>query len=482
MMRIHGSVAGSAWFITCGLALALGAGCDDGDGGTQSNTDVFTGGGGGAPGDAGAGGAGGGATGGGAGGGGPGPARLILSYVRSVQPRGGAATPEVSLWAYDFDREQEFELASPNGVVNCDSACSPSPDLSHAAWIAPDMGGGLSLWIAPIDRSRLQVQEANARKVADDVQNFAFADDLLVYKQSNANNGFDIVAEPKAGCGEDDACPSLVAELPANGDFRVTDFGSLIILIRTDLSSMTLDFVNLDNQAQQNLTTLGEPGGTGSQFSARDPIALWVPTDGSLDSKPYVAVFTKNEFIWRARTIEVDINPAPPQQFDLWNAPTNMAGSCLREPPYDFTDVVQFNPRFSADGEWIYFLANGDCARREGNSNREDYDIMRINRNLQGPVEDVTKTLGASHWSNHEIRWFDLSKDGESLAFTAPRPDDATSFSIWLIDPNDGSYDCSRGVEKPGLDERIYCEFIWRDVADAAVVHRSVRFHEVGGN
>ena len=107
-------------------------------------------------------------------------------------------------------------------------------------------------------------------------------------------------------------------------------------------------------------------------------------------------------------------------------------------------------------------------------------DVLRINRSLEGVVENVTNNLRASHWSNHDIGDFALSPDGTKLVFTGQRENNADSKSIWIINPEDGSYDCSRNDPSNGvIDGRERCEFIVDDRSGADIGYRDLRFHKV---
>jgi hypothetical protein len=53
-----------------------------------------------------------------------------------------------------------------------------------------------------------------------------------------------------------------------------------------------------------------------------------------------------------------------------------------RPMPFLF-NVVQFDPRFDATGEHMYFMAKGDCSKQNSPaSNRDDYDILRVDKSL----------------------------------------------------------------------------------------------------
>ncbi len=437
----------------------------------------------------------GGAGGGGGNNGGPTEEHTRLSYIKSVTPR-GMGTASVDLVIYDFEDDEEFNLTGGQGVVNCVSKlCRLNKDMTWIGWLEPDaVAGGFRLKVAPIDLRQKVVQIDRVREVNDRVNSFDFTtfklnpDDPnsevveeLIYTRGQAmgsDGTIDVWVEPVAGASEEgceDApyrCRNLVGTVNANGGFRVTDSGSLIILIETTLSTMTLKFYNLANTAQQTLYTFGEQNMTGSQFSGRLPIAL------SPDAT-YLAVFTNDEFIWNLHTLQARPMPPEPGNHVLFEGRTHPQGDCRRMGDYYFNEV-RFNPVFSSDSEWIYFLARGDCSRRgDPPTNRDDFDILRINRNLDGAVENVTNNLRASHWSNHDIGDFALSPDGTKLVFTAERMNNVSSKSIWVINPEDGSYDCSRNDPLPVLDARERCEFVFDDRSGADIVYRDLRFHKV---
>lgn len=470
-------------------ALALFVGCDDG-GGDPADAARFD-----ASGVDGGGGAGGE---GGMGGGGPTEEHLRLSYTKRVQPRDGAAV--VDMVVYDFEDDEEYNLTGGLGVVDCATKlCRLNPDMNAIGWLAADPagGGGFKLFVAPVDVVRKEVLVEQRREIDSGVNEFQFttyAEDptdpasrrveLVIYSQGQAvgpNGRIDLWAAPvvapdQAVCdagGSLPDCPGLVGTINTNGGFRVTDLGSLIILIETTLSDMTMAFYNVATGGQSTIYTFGEAMMTGSQFDGRQPMAL------SPDAT-YLAVFTKDDQVWRLHVLQARPNPPPPEVHALFER-DNAPDACIRPMPYNFIEV-RFDPVFSPDSEWIYFLARGDCSRQASNenpTNRDDYDILRINRRLEGPVENVTQNLRASHWSNHDIGDFDLSPDSTKLVFTAQRPNQASSRSIWLIDPETGEYDCSRGRPLDVIDGRQRCEFIVDDRAGADVVLRDLHFHTV---
>jgi hypothetical protein len=484
------------------LALMVGCGSDGGGGSSQKFDASFATDGGGAGGDGGQTGDGG-PNGGMGGGGGQ---RLRMSYVKKVQFRDG--TPgRTDLYVYDFQDNQQFNLTSgaAAGVVDCATkACKLTSDMRWVSWLATDPAGGFALWVAPVDVTRKEVQVDRKRKVDDQVNAFDFAGDQIVYTRGQAMGGMDgteIRTEPIAGpagdCDPDPAanqgkptCQQVVESVDANGGFRVTPFGSLIIALRTTLSSMTIDFFNITNGLNQSLYTFGSQMGTGSQFDGRQPVGL------SPDAT-YLAVFTRNDLIWRLNTLEARPNPPDPATKDLFELKSNPAGDCRQGLPHTINDhgtpmddqvffnKVLFNPRFSNNGDYIYFLASGDCSRRDQTAplNRDDYDIIRVTRDLQ-TFKNVTNNPRLNEWSNHDIGDFDLTPDASLIAFTASRPNDTDSRSIWLLhfDGNTATYDCSRGSARQDAYGNTHCEFIFDDIANAYVTHSNVTFHQVSGN
>jgi Tol biopolymer transport system component len=193
----------------------------------------------------------------------------------------------------------------------------------------------------------------------------------------------------------------------------------------------------------------------------------------------YLAVFTNDEFIWNLHQLQAIPSPPEPGNFTLFEGSTHPEGDCRRMGDFAFNEV-RFNPVFSQDSEWIYFLVHGPCSRRgDPPTNRDDYDILRINRNLMDQPENVTNNLRASHWSNHNIGDFALSPDGSKLVFTAERMNNVQSRAIWIINPDSGAYDCTRKDPLPVLDGRERCEFISDDSTGADATYRDLRFHRV---
>jgi hypothetical protein len=418
---------------------------------------------------------------------------LRISYVKQVSSREGGQ-PSLDLVVYDFKDDEEINLTSGLGEQGVDCAtnlCRLNSDMSWVGWI----GQGSSLNVAPVDIGQKRVRIDQARVVAERlVRNFEFTNYIpnpdaptegvipqIVYsrgQQMGSDGTIDVYAEPVAGFDADacveasPSCQNLIGVITTNGGFRVTNDGSLIILIETTLSTMTLKFYNLATTAQQTLFTFGEQNQTGSQFSGRLPIAL--APDAS-----YLAVFTNDTFLWRLHTLQAIPSPPDPTSLTLFEGSTHPEGDCRRMGAFAFNEV-RFNPVFSRDSEWIYFLAHGPCSRQgDPPTNRDDYDILRVSRGLDGEVENVTNNFRASHWSNHNIGDFALSPDGTQLAFTAERMNNRNSKAIWIINPENGAYDCSRKSPLPVLDERERCEFISDDSTGVDATYRDLRFHRV---
>ena len=51
--------------------------------------------------------------------------------------------------------------------------------------------------------------------------------------------------------------------------------------------------------------------------------------------------------------------------------------------------------------------------------------------------------------------------------------------ATFSIECDDGSYDCTRGEELSGLDDRVRCEFIFDNRNGFDVVMRDLNFHTV---
>ena len=458
---------------------------------------------GGAGGSAGAGGAGGGA---GVGGGGPVELEehVRLSYTKTTKIREtGMST--VDMVVFDFDDQEEFNLTQGRGVVDCSSRlCRLNRDMNWIGWLKPDqVVGGFKLMVAPVDLVRKTIKIDEAREINDRVNHFEFTTfqetpdsettiEQVVYSRGQAmglDGMIDVWAEPVAGFDaaeceglqmEGDhsaACRYQLGTINISGGFRVTSLGALVILIEATLANMTLSFYNLANGRQATIAQFGPDEGTGSQFSDRNPISL-------SPNAEKLAVVTSDEFMWRLHTLPAVPNPPPALTHDLFEAEhAPDPGDCVRMGDYNFNEV-RYNPVFSSDGEWIYFLAHGDCSRRGmgtgGMTNRDDFDILRINQALEGVVENVTRNTRASHWSNHNIGDFALSPDDSMIVFTSERPNKRESKSIWVIDPETGDYNCTRGPSMGSLDpNRPECEYIFDDRMDADVKYQSLRFHKV---
>jgi hypothetical protein len=274
-------------------------------------------------------------VGGGGGGGdsgGPTETHLRLSYTKEVAPK-DSSPGSVDLVIYDFEDNREANLTQGSPEIDCRSkGCTLNRSMTWVAWLAREEGAGFALWIAPVDTQRLRVDLDAKRRVADQVINFEFTNDgvrdLVVYQRGVAEGPegmlevrVEPVVEPDAalcanGSPPDDisACPALLGNVDGSGSFRVTPFGALVILIRTTLSTMSLDFFNVRNGANQTLYTFGDQGGTGSEFTGRQPIAL------SPDAE-YLAVTTKNGGVWKLHNLMAAPSPPVPTNVELFEVP-----------------------------------------------------------------------------------------------------------------------------------------------------------------
>lgn len=416
------------------------------------------------------GGSGGGAGGeGGAGGGGETQSVLRLTYTKQ-------AGQNTDLVIYDFDEDAELNLTAAAGI-NCRNGCTLNADMTWIGWLGgSDDPADRALKVAPVDVVRKQIRMDRVRVVAQDVRRFEFTGDLLVYEQGQAqgtDRTIEILVEPIEGCADGDGdCPQFVGNIGGNGGFRVSDVGSVIVSLDISLSAMTVNLFNATNGLSQTVYTFGDQGGTGSPFSGRQPV-------GMSPDQSYLVAFTPEDFTWTANILELRPNPPEPQRFELFESPSNPdPGPCNREGNYNFT-AVEFNPVFSGDSDYFYFLATGDCQQRpdaDPRTNRPDTDILRLPRDTSGAmVENVTNNPRVSHWSNQEIRDFDLSPDSTKLAFAAPRPNDASSQAIWLINPDDGAFDCSRSDGQSDLGGVQRCEFVFDDATPGAR-YRGLKF------
>ncbi len=467
------------WFIL-GIAISLLSACNDDDDDEANPTpdvgkDVQIFGPGGEDGGTGGGG-------GSAGGGGGGEQHLRLSYLKTTTPRGGSRS--IDLFIYDFEDNEEFSLTAGVAEIDCASrSCKLNRDMHWLGWQQPLEGGSYDLWVAPIDLLHKRVKIGDKRRVASGVMEFHFSGEQLVYSQTGEGEEISVLIEPIEGfdaeaCVEPEdllQCRQVVGSINAGGSFRITEEGGLIILIKTTLSNMSLSFFNANNGQSVSFANFGEEEGTGSEFSGRLPMGL------SPDSR-YMVVFTREGFLWKVHVADAIPGAPPPQRMELFETGSSPTGDCDREMPFNFNEV-RFDPLFSRDSSQFYFQAHGDCARRPSNdnpTNRDDYDIFRLPKDLSAEPENVTENVRVSHWSNHDIGDFALSPTEEHLAFSASRPNNNMSRSIWLINPDSKEYNCDRQTQPiPSLDGRRRCEFIYDDTDGADISYRELRFYEV---
>jgi hypothetical protein len=404
--------------------------------------------------------------------------RERLSFIKQVNDDTGSRS---DLFIYDFDLDDEVSLTEGIDDVDCGTrSCKLSDGQTSVGWLARQPNGSFNLRIAPVDLVANRIDLDGVVDIGSGVDGFEFTTDdstmpareLVVYSrvQSDGSGRKEIIARPVTDCSD---CEILVGSVNADGGYRVTQFSGLFILIETTLSSMTVKLFNLGTASQQNIAEFGVQNMTGSQFSASDPIGL-------APSAEYLSIFTRDNFLWKLNNVEARPDAPEPQVHELFETSTSRSGTCMRMGDYFFQDVRK-DPVFSDDSEWIYFLVAGTCNRTasETPTNRDDYEVLRINRNLSGVVENVTQIFHGSDWSNHDVSNFAVNGDGSRLLIDGQRPTNALSKSLWLINPETGEYDCSRGNERRGIDGKTRCEFIFDERTDVEVSYRDVRFHTV---
>jgi hypothetical protein len=456
-------------FLVGVLAASMACGGESDDTGSTGGTVVI--GAGGTAGEGGAGGAGGGV-------GSRVEIRERLSFIKQVNDDSGARS---DLFIYDFDLDDEINLTEGTDDVDCGTrSCKLSDRQTSVGWLARQPNGSFNLRVAPVDLVANRIDLSAVVDVATGVDQFDFtiddstmpAQELVVYSrvQSDGSGRKEIIVRPVTTCTD---CEVVLGSVNADGGYRVTQYSGLFILVETTLSSMTVKLFNLGTMSQQNIASFGVENMTGSQFSAMDPIGL-------APSAEYLSIFTRDNFLWKLNNIEARPDAPEPQIHELFETSTSRSGTCMRMGDYFFQEVRK-DPVFSNDSEWIYFLVTGTCNRTASDAptNRDDYDVLRMNRNLSGMVENVTQIFHGSDWSNHDISNFAVNGEGTRLLVDGQRPTNALSKSLWLIDPSSGEYDCSRGTERRGIDGKTRCEFIFDERTDVEVRYRDVRFHTV---
>lgn len=407
--------------------------------------------------------------------------RERLSFVKKISDDSG---DNYDLFIYDFELDDEINLTEGIDEVDCGTrSCKLSDGQEWVGWLARQPNGSFNLMAAPVVLEENRIDLSAQFQVGADVDSFDFtkdesttpATDMVIFSRSESDGSGrkEIVVRPLSDCSD---CEILVGSVNGDGGYRVTAYSGLFILIETTLSSMTVKLFNLGTMSQQNIAYFGVENMTGSQYSATDPIGL-------SPSAEYFSIFTRDNFLWKLNIVEARPDAPEPAVHELFETSTSRSGTCMRMGDYLFQDVLK-DPIFSDDSEWIYFLVGGDCS---GN-NRRDHDVLRINRNLSGSVENVTN-IGAlvdgevrrvNDWISHDITNFAINGDESRLVFDGQRPNNARSKSLWLIDPSSGDYDCSRGrSQRTPFDNKARCEFIFDERSDVSVNYLNVRFHDV---
>lgn len=404
--------------------------------------------------------------------------RERLSFIKQVNDDSGARS---DLYFYDFELDDEVNLTEGVDEVDCNTrSCKLSDSQRTVGWLARQPNGSFNLKVASVDLVNNRIDLTTTVDIASGVDTFDFSvdssttpgSDMVIFSrsQSDGSGRKEVIARPVSECAD---CEVVIGNVNADGGYRVTQYDGLFILMETTLSSMTIKLFNLGTMSQQNIAYFGVENMTGSQFSASDPIGL-------APNAEYMAVFTRDDFLWKLNTVEARPDAPAPSVHELFETSTSRSGTCTRMGDYFFQDVKK-DPYFSDDSEWIYFLVSGTCNRTasETPTNRDDYEVLRMNRNLSGMVENVTQIFHGSDWSNHDISHFAVSGQGDKVIFDGQRPTNALSKSLWLINPETGEYDCSRGTERRGIDGKTRCEFIFDERTDVEVRYRDVRFHSV---
>ena len=454
----------------CFLTLVFGCGEDSGGSGGAAGPTIIGGGGG----QAGEGGAGGGV-------GTRIEVRERLSFVKKVSGDDG---DEYDLFVYDFDLDDEINLTEGADEVDCGTrSCKLNDGQRWVGWLARQPNGSFNLMAAPVLLDQNRIDTTTMYQLGTDVDSFDFTrddsttppTDMVIFSriQGDGSGRKELVVKPIEECTD---CEILVGSVNSDGGYRVTNYSGLFVLIETTLSSMTVKLFNLATMSQQNIAYFGVENMTGSQYSAMDPIGL-------APNAEYLSIFTRDNFLWKLNYVEARPDAPEPTVHELFETATARAGTCMRMGDYQFQEVLK-DPIFSSDSEWVYFLVGGDCS---GN-NRRDYDVLRMNRTLSGAVENVTR-IGAvveggvrrvNDWISHDISAFAMNGAETRLVFDGQRPTNARSKSLWLINPNTGEYDCSRGrSQRTPFDSKARCEFIFDERSNVSVSYLNVRFHNV---
>ncbi len=203
------------------------------------------------------------------------------------------------------------------------------------------------------------------------------------------------------------------------GHFRVSSDGSTLALLLPTIRSQTL-FVWRDGNLQDvdyicNQMQGGECIGAGSEYADLDPLAM--TADGRK-----IALFSIAERELRVRLYEPDGGSAPLTSVlgdvdsGSYLARVCEAGQLEAWQPA----TVRGEPRFSADGRWLYFLGVTDCGTRKI---RTDVRRLLVERIGQGTpltaadVENLTVNPNTDDATNVVISAFDLSPAEDALTF-----------------------------------------------------------------
>ena len=406
--------------------------------------------------------------------------RLRLSYIKSTVDNNGDVT--IGLRVYDFQNDREYDL-STDPVIECDRLCSLNPNATWLAWLGAN--GALSVASVRIAQGRVEV--GTPRRIADNGVRFFELTDLvtanantipqIVYTSDDAMGNtarLSMYAEPlniedanRCTGASGPYCRQSLGNLSANGSFRVSRAGG-ILLADTQASALVLEYFDLETGARRSIQTIDGWHNGDPQRTDFIPMAL-------SPDHARVSLFGRGDSIWRAHTVSVDQGDGS-MSLELFEAANHPDGDCTRMGNLAFNEV-RYAPVFSRNSASVYFLARGDCSRR-GNppTNRDDYDVLRLDPLPDGAVENVTNNLRASHWSNHTMSGFALSPLEDKLAFVSEPPNDWRSSAIWLMDPETGEYDCSRNEPLSSIDGRERCTFIVGESASSSA-YRALRFH-----
>jgi hypothetical protein len=355
------------------------------------------------------------------------------------------------------------------GPCSCNFGCVVDRALK---WIAVSIkkpgGDGFTFQLGRFDA---QLNVAMVKGIfLKEIIDFKFAGNYLYYTRQHYCDGahcqyqfYRVQLEPVGQTEElfifpPESDPDWPNHSNYKGHFKVSQDGQVLVILGTTIRSTRIYMWKAGNLHELdyicNSIVNGECIGAGSEYTDTDPVAI------SPDNSK-IAAFTVAERDLRLRLY--DTNTLEQKYLNLFSVAsgTYFADICkqLLSPVWEFKNVIG-DPRFSPDGNSLYFIANNDCAVVSSTS-KPHTNLLMMDLGVVGdgtpfaPDDfiNITNNPPDSGPDNQLLEAFDISPSGKTIVFTAspryefvgpqdepimqPLQDDSKralrDFEVWLI-------------------------------------------------